>query len=69
MKTYNEHTIVYAKFDLQEGDQIIPENTHGTIVHVYSKFAYVVEFFVDKSIIKTVMHDQICDEYEKFEVK
>ena len=70
MKKYKEHTVVYAKFNLLEDGKIIPDGTRGTIVHVYSDFAYVVEFFIDsKSIIKTVMHDQICDKYDKFEIE
>ena len=58
MKTYKEHSIVYAKFDLTD----VPKDTSGTVVHVYSESAYVVEFIVDgKNIVKTVLKDQISE--------
>jgi len=61
MTNFKEHDIVYVKFELSEDGRSIPKYTHGTIVHVYSEFAYVVEFFVDSNapVVKTVIHDQI----------
>lgn len=56
MTIFKEHDIVVSKFELND----VPKNTNGTIVHIYSDFAYVVEFLVNnKSIVKTVFKDQI----------